>query len=141
MVVADDHELMLSSIRLLLEDEQGVEVVGAARSLDAAVESATRLRPDVLVLGVPLRDGSRTGAIEALAGRVGASRIVLASMQSDPALAERALSAGAVGYVRKDRADLELPQAVRAAYAGRTFVSPTMQESVSRRGHRFSAVS
>lgn len=133
VVLADDHELMRSSMRQLLEGEDDIEVVGEARALVEAGESLEHLHPDVLILAIPMPGGSRTEAVDALHGRAAATRIVLATMESDPAVAERALAAGAIGYVCKDRADVELPRAIRAAHRGERFISSSVVDRLDAR--------
>jgi two-component system response regulator NreC len=126
VVLADDHALMLHTMRQLLDGEAGIEVVGQAQGLESTIEVALRMCPDVLVLAVSMPGGSRIGAIEALRGRVSPMGVVLATMERDPSFAERALASGAAGYVLKDHADAELPQAIRAVASGAGYVSPVV---------------
>jgi DNA-binding NarL/FixJ family response regulator len=85
--------------------------------------------PDVLVLDGRMPDGSSFDAVAALREQVPGTRVVLIAMEDTPAVAERALRTGASGYVVKERAAEDLPDAVRAAAEGREFVS----EPVARR--------
>ena len=122
VVLADDHVLMRRSLRGVLDAEEHVDVVGEADDL-VSVEIEVRARqPHVLALDLGMCDGP-TGidVIGALGERV---KIVGLAMRDDPAFAQRALMAGAVGFVPKELADAELGQAVRAAARGERFLSP-----------------
>jgi two-component system response regulator NreC len=78
----------------------------------------------VLVLDLRMGGGSSIEAIRSLSERVPATKIVVLTMEDNPVFAQRALAAGALGFVAKDLADSELPQAVRAASRGEEYVSP-----------------
>lgn len=108
----------------LLRDEIDCEVVGEADELEFAIHLVNLHHPDVLVLALSLADGSRIAAITTVRRRAPELGIVYATMEAHPAFAESALDAGALGYVLKDRADVELPPAVHAAAHGSRYVSP-----------------
>jgi len=124
VVVADDHDLVRSSIRRLLEGEQDVEVIAETGDLAGAVHHVQAHRPSVLVLDLMLPDGSSLQAIGPLRERVPATRIVVMTMENSPAFAQSVLAAGAIGFVSKELADDELVRAVRAAALDERYVSP-----------------
>jgi two-component system response regulator NreC len=124
VVLADDHELMRRSLRLLLEGEAGVEVVAEANDIPAVARHVQGHQPRVLVLDLNMPGGSSTEAIGRLGERSPETHIVVMTMEENPVFAQRAFAAGAVGFVAKDLADAELPQAIRAAALGQQFVSP-----------------
>jgi two-component system response regulator NreC len=124
VVLADDHVPMRRSLRLLLDGEEGLEVVAEADDNASAGRHVRLHQPHVLVLDVGLRDGSSIEAIRTLSDRAPQTRIVVLTMEDNPIFAQRALTAGAVAFVTKDLADAELPQAVRAAALGEEYVSP-----------------
>jgi two-component system response regulator NreC len=124
VVLADDHVPMRRSLRLLLDGEEDLEVVAEADDHASAARHVHGHRPQVLVLDLGLRDGSSIEAIRTLSERVPQTKIVVLTMEDNPIFAQRALTAGASGYVAKDLADSELPQAVRAAAMGEEWVSP-----------------
>ena len=115
---------MRRSLRLLLDAEDGLEVVAEADDHASATRHVHGHRPQVLVLDMGLRDGSSIEAIRTLSEQVPQTRIVVLTMEENPVFAQRALTAGASGYVAKDLADAELPQAIRAAAQGEEWVSP-----------------
>jgi len=115
---------MRRSLRLLLDAEDGLEVVAEADDHASATRHVHGHRPQVLVLDMGLRDGSSIEAIRTLSEQVPQTKIVVLTMEENPVFAQRALTAGASGYVAKDLADAELPQAIRAAAQGEEWVSP-----------------
>jgi two-component system response regulator NreC len=123
VVLADDHASMRRSLRLLLENEEGVEVIAEAGDLSSVVRHVHGHQPHVLVLDLGMSNGSSIETIGRLRERVRDTQIVVLTMDEDPVLAQRALSAGAVGFVLKDRADTELPEAVRAAARREEYIS------------------
>lgn len=126
IVVADDHEIVRAGLRMLLDAEAGLTVVGEAGDIAAAERSAATLRPTVLVLDVHMPEGSSIAAIPRIRRQAPGTRIVMLTMHNDPELAREALQAGATGYVLKEAAREELIQAVRLAAAGRTYLNPEL---------------
>ena len=124
VVLADDHQGMRRSLRLLLDREDGVEVIAEAADLATVVRHVHGHTPHVLVLDLSLPNGSSIETIRRLRAQVPQTEIVVLTMEQSPLFAQQALDAGAVGFVLKDRADSELAPAVRDAAAGGEFVSP-----------------
>jgi two-component system response regulator NreC len=124
VVLADDHAFMRRSLRLLLDDEEGLDVIAEANDLTAVTRHVRAHEPHVLVLDLNMPDGSSIEAIGRLREQAPDTQIVVMTMSENPVFAQRAFAAGAVGFVGKDLADGELPQAVRAAARGEEFVSP-----------------
>ncbi len=131
VVVADDHALMRRSLRALLEREREIHVAGEADELAAALERVRELHPDVLVLDLRLRDGSSMQAIGELREHAPDTRVVVVTAEDNPLFAEHALAAGALAFVRKEHADVELPAAVRAAVRGERYVSPHVEAKLA----------
>jgi two-component system response regulator NreC len=123
VVLADDHAHLRRSLRLLLEGELGLDVIAEAADIEAVARHVHGQLPDVLVFDLGMPDGLSLQTIRRLRERVPDTQIVVLTMQDDPAFAYRALQAGAIGYVLKEMADVDLPQAVRAAAGGQGFVS------------------
>jgi two-component system response regulator NreC len=127
IVLADDHEMVRTGLRHVLDAHEDLTVVAEAGSLDEAVAAAARHRPAVLVLDLAMPGhgpGATLDALPDVARRVAPARVVILTMQDDPAFARRALRTGAIGYVLKEAAPTELVEAVRRAAAGRPFLSP-----------------
>jgi len=124
VVLADDHALMRRSLRLLLEGECGVEVVAEAGDHPSTIRHVHGHQPDVLVLDLRMNNGSGIEAVRSFSERAPGTKTVVLTMEDDPVFAQRVLTAGALGFVAKDLADVELVRAVRAAARGEEYVSP-----------------
>jgi two-component system response regulator NreC len=123
LVLVDDHAVVRSGLRMLLEAEDDFVVVAEAGEIEAARRKVLAHKPDVLVLDLNMPGPPSLPAIPDLAA---ATAVVVLTMQNDPAFAREAFQAGARGYVLKEAADAELVEAVRAAAAGRTYLNPSM---------------
>src|SRR5690242_4079017 len=123
IVLADDHAVVRSGLRLLLDAEDGLEVVAEAGDVDGARRMVAAHRADVLVLDLNMPGSPSLPAIPDLAAT---TAVVVLTMQNDPAFARQALQGGARGYVLKEAADAELVEAVRAAAAGGTYLNPQL---------------
>jgi two-component system, NarL family, response regulator NreC len=126
IVLADDHRVVRSGLRMLLDAEDGFEVVAEAGDVDSTQHKVLGYRPRVLVLDLNMGDESSLPAIPGMLKASPETQIVVLTMQNDPAFAREALRSGAVGYVLKEAADAELVQAVRYAAEGRTYLNPEL---------------
>ncbi len=124
VMLVDDHVLVRAGIGRLLQDEPDLQVVGEAGDPDEAMRLCRRLSPDVCVLDMTL--GTRSGLEIIGELRDLGTRVVILSMQDEPAYARVALEAGALGYVVKDAAETELVEAIRLALADRLYVHPSL---------------
>jgi two-component system, NarL family, response regulator NreC len=131
IVIADDHSVVRRGLRQLLENEAGLEVVAEAEDVDSARRYVRGHKPDVLVLDLNMPGGSTLDAIPAIRAEAPDTRIVILTMQNEPAYAREALGAGVLGYVLKDAADTELVEAVRRAAAGDTYLNPRLGARVA----------
>jgi two-component system response regulator NreC len=126
IILADDHAVMRRGLRLVLEQQEGFEVVGEASDGRAAVDLAERTRPDIAVLDITMPNLNGIEAARQInAKQIGVSTIVL-SMHADESFVLRALKAGARGYLLKESAESDLINAVRLVSEGKAFFSPTV---------------
>jgi two-component system response regulator NreC len=127
VIVADDHPVVRSGLRLLLDAEDDIEVVAEAGDIDATLRAVLGHKPDVLVLDLSM-PGTLTSleALPSVRERWPETATVILTMQRDPEYARRSLRAGALGYVLKDGADAELVEAVRRAADGDTYLNPSL---------------
>ena len=126
IVLADDHAVVRSALRLLLEAEQDLEVVAEAGDIESTVRYVRGHKPDVLVLDLNMPTGRSLGAVpEMLEASPGTSVVVL-TMETDPSYAREAIQTGVLGYVLKEAVDEELVSAVRLASAGKTYLQPEL---------------
>ena len=123
VIVADDHAAVRRNLRHLLDGEEGLDVIAEAADLSTVMHHVPAHVPHVLVLDLPMPNGSSADAIRRLRAQVPDTEIVVLTMEESPAFAQQALDAGAIGFVLKDKADTELPVAVRRAARGEEFVS------------------
>jgi two-component system, NarL family, response regulator NreC len=126
IVVADDHAVVRTGLRMLLDAESGLEVVAEAGDLPAAVRSVRGHNPRVLVLDLNMAGESSLAAIPSVIEISPGTAVVVLTMQNDPAYAREALQAGALAYVLKEAADDELVEAVRMAAEGKTYLNPQL---------------
>jgi two-component system, NarL family, response regulator NreC len=126
IVLADDHLVVRSGLRMLLEAEEGFEVVAEAGDVAEALRRVSAYHPSVLILDLNMPGGSSLAAIPGIKESAPGTQIVVLTMQSDPAFAREALRSGAIGYVLKEAADAELVRAVRLAAEGRTYLNPEL---------------
>jgi two-component system response regulator NreC len=126
IVIADDHPVVRTGLRMLLDAESGLDVVAEAGDVPAAVRSVRGHKPRVLVLDLNMPGESSLGAIPSIREISPTTGIVVLTMQNEPAFAREALQAGALAYVLKEAADDELVRAVRMAAAGRTYLNPEL---------------
>lgn len=122
IVVADDHTLFRSGLKLLLQAFDDIEVVGEVADTPELFPTVDRLRPDVLVLDLTMPGGTSIPLIDKLRIRVPEMRILVLTMHDDPTLVRAALAGGASGYVVKAAADTDLVAAIRAVVQGQVFV-------------------
>jgi two-component system response regulator NreC len=126
IVLADDHAVVRSGLRMLLEAEGDFEVVAEAGDVGSAQRYVLGHKPTVLVLDLSMPGGSSLEAIPAVGESSPETAVVVLTMQEDPAFAHEALRAGARGYVLKRAAGTELVQAIRAAAGGGTWLNPEL---------------
>src|SRR5436305_1983388 len=126
VVIADDHSVVRRGLRQLLEAEGDFEVVAEASDIAGARRYVRGHHPDVLVLDLNMPEGSSLKAVPDIRAESPGTRIVVLTMQDEPAYAREALSAGVLGYVLKDAADGELVEAVRRAAVDEPYLNPRL---------------
>ena len=126
IVLADDHVVVRSGLRMLLDSDSGFEVVAEASNIEDARRYVRGHHPRVLVLDLNMPGGSSLEAIPILRQESPETQIVVLTMQQEPAFAREALAGGALGYVLKEAADEELVEAVRRAAAGESYLNPRL---------------
>ena len=125
-MLADDHTVVRSALRLLLDAENDLSVVAEAGNAEEATRYCLGHKPTVLVLDLNMPGEPGLQAIPKIREASPTTEIVVLTMQDDPAFAREALQAGARGYVLKHSAGTELVQAIRAAAGGGTWLNPDL---------------
>jgi two-component system response regulator NreC len=126
VVLVDDHAVVRSGLRLLLDGQKDIEVVGEAGNAQDAVFRARALKPDVILLDVVMPGESGIDVLPTLLKESPDTRVLVLSMQDDPSYVREAFAAGASGYVLKEAADEEVVSAVREIAGGGSYVHPAL---------------
>jgi two-component system response regulator NreC len=132
LLVVDDHAVVRSGLKMLLENERDVEIIGEASSAAEAMEAALRLRPDVILMDIGLPDLSGIEATAEIKRRAADVAIVALTIHEDEEYFFKMLEAGASGYVPKRAAPEELLTAIRAAASGQVYLYPSLAKLLVR---------
>jgi len=128
ILLADDHTVMRNGLRLLLERQPNLQVVGEASDGREAVEMAAQAKPDVAVIDVAMPHLNGVEAARQIAARSPQTAIAILSMHSDESYVIRSLKAGARAYLLKDSAEADLIAAIHAITQGKSFFSPAVRK-------------
>jgi two-component system response regulator NreC len=130
VLLADDHPIMRAGIRLMLENESDIEIVGEADNGLKAVDMAKALRPDVIIMDISMPDLDGFEATRRITQSCPECRILVLTMYDSEEHFFEILKAGAVGYVPKKAAPTDLIAALRSVHAGGVFIYPTVARSL-----------
>jgi len=128
ILIVDDHPLLRVGLRSLLEGEADLEVCGEAGKISDALDLAATTDPDLAIVDLTLADGNGLELVKRLAARHDSLRILVCSMHDESLFAQRALNAGAMGYINKQEATRHIIDAVRKLLDGKVWLSKTMTE-------------
>ncbi|MEP6716078.1 MAG: response regulator transcription factor [Terriglobia bacterium] len=131
IALADDHTVIRSGLRALLERQSNFEVVGEAADGHQAVELAGKLQPDVMVVDIAMPRLNGLDAAQQITTKFPRVAVVVLSMHSDEGYIARALKAGARGYLLKDSAEADLITAIEAVHEGKAFFSPVISKMLA----------
>jgi two-component system, NarL family, response regulator NreC len=126
VVLVDDHAVVRSGLRLLLERQDDIEVVGEAGNAKDAIFRARAFKPDVILLDVVMPGESGIDVLPKLLKESPETKVLVLSMQDDPSYVREAFGAGASGYVLKEAVDEEVVSAVREIADGGRYVHPAL---------------
>jgi len=130
VLIADDHSIVRAGVRSLLEGHAEFEVVGEAGSGWEAIELATRLQPDVVLMDIAMGDLSGLEATQEIKERSPNVNVLALTMYDREEFFFAMLKAGALGYVLKESEPEELLAAIRAVHQGEAFLSPSVTRAV-----------
>jgi two-component system response regulator NreC len=130
ILLAEDHKVMREGLRMVVNREANMEVVGEADNGLAAIALSQELRPDVVVMDVSMPDLNGLKATEALKKTLPDTKVLILTRHSDSSYVQQLLRSGASGYVLKQSASEELVRAIRCVAAGQTYLDPAITEHV-----------
>jgi DNA-binding NarL/FixJ family response regulator len=136
VLLVDDHILVRRGFRRLLEDDPAIVVVGEASNADEAVRISAERAPNVVLMDYALPGVNGIAAMRDILAATPSAAVLILSMHSEAALVQRAIEAGARGYLLKSAIDLDLPEAVRRAAAGERVLDPKLASAATRRVER-----
>jgi two-component system response regulator NreC len=126
VMIADDHAILRSGLRLLVNAQADMEVVSEAPDGEQAVQAARETLPDVALMDLTMPKIAGMEALQEIVRNCPETRVLVLTMHDDPAYLRSVLTAGASGYVLKRSVDAELLAAIRAVHRGGTFVDPSL---------------
>lgn len=135
VLLADDHAIVREGLRALLEIEPDIEVVGEADTGRQAVQRVQRLLPEVVVIDIAMPQLNGLEATRQILKAVPATRVLILSAHRDDEYVDEAIRIGAAGYLIKQTSAHVLPEAIRKAHDGQTFLDPSISKRLGERGY------
>jgi two-component system response regulator NreC len=126
VLLVDDHSVVRTGLRLLLDSQDDIETVGEAGDMRTAVFETRTLKPDVILMDMVMPGGSGIEATTAVLKEHPDAKVLVLSMQDDPSYVREAFAVGASGYVLKEAADAEVVAAIREVATGGRYVHPAL---------------
>ena len=133
VLIVDDHPAVREALAIRIAAQPDLEVCGEAADVNEALRLAAAADPDVAVIDIALKDGNGLDLIRRLRARNDRFRTIVWSMYSEDLYAERALRAGAMGYINKEQATGKIIEAIRQVLDDKIYLSPAMTEKLLRR--------
>lgn len=127
VLLADDHTILRAGLRMMLNAQPDIEVVGEASDGRQAVAEAQALHPDVVLMDITMPDMNGIEATRQVKRTLDSTRVLILTMHENEEYLFQVLRAGASGYILKEAADTELISAIRVVYSGRFYMSPSAQ--------------
>jgi len=130
VLLADDHTIVRRGVRMLIDSQADMEVVGEASNGREAIEQARRLQPDIVVMDVSMPELNGIEGTRQICDELHNTRVLALSMHKDAVYVREILRAGARGYLLKDSEDEDLLKAIRLVSRGEAFLSPAISDAV-----------
>jgi DNA-binding NarL/FixJ family response regulator len=130
VLLADDHRVITDGLRALIDSQAGMHVVGLAATGIEAIRRTLETTPDIVVMDQAMPEMNGTEAAQMIRERREKTRVIILSMHSNIEHVQRALRAGASGYVLKSSAGEELVEAIRKVHAGRRYLSAPLADEL-----------
>jgi two-component system, NarL family, response regulator NreC len=126
VLIADDHAILRSGLRMLIASQPDMTVVGEAQDGDETIQMAKETAPGIVILDITMPKRGGLHAINEILKQNQNTRVLLLTMHEELAYVRTALAAGATGYVLKKSVDADLLSAIRAVHKGRTYIDPEL---------------
>jgi DNA-binding NarL/FixJ family response regulator len=133
VLLVDDHEILRVALKGLLENDADLEVCGEAADAEEAYRQIVEERPDIVIVDVALKSGNGIDLVKRIKAKDPSIRLLVLSMYDSRLFAERALRAGASGYVNKQQPSEDIVEAVRVVLSGEIYLSESMTREILRR--------
>ena len=133
ILIVDDHPVVRSGLRMLIDDEPDLFVCGEAGDADEAIRVLDAQKPDLVIVDLSLKGSSGLELIKRIKSRESGSKMLVSSMFDESLYAERVLNAGALGYVSKQEAMEKVIEAIRCVLSGRVYLSAAMSDRMLHR--------
>jgi DNA-binding NarL/FixJ family response regulator len=133
ILIVDDHPVVRKGLAALIGDEHDLVVCGEAEGEEDALQLVERLQPDLAVVDLTLKTGHGVELIKRIRALGAPTKILVSSMHDEGLFAERAIRAGAMGYINKQEAPERIIHAIRHILGGKHYLSPPMHERILRR--------
>lgn len=130
VLLADDHTILRRGVRMLVDAQLDMEVVGEAKTGREAIDEARRLKPDIVVMDVSMPELNGIEGTRQICDELTQTKVLALSMHKDSVYVREILRAGARGYLLKDSEDDDLLKAIRAVARGEAFLSPAISDAV-----------
>lgn len=130
ILLADDHKILRKGVRMLIDSQEDMEVVGEARTGREAIEEARKLAPDIVVMDVSMPELNGIESTRQICDELTHTKVLALSMHKDSVYVREILRAGARGYLVKDSEDDDLLKAIRSVHRGEAFLSPAISDAV-----------
>jgi two-component system response regulator NreC len=127
VLLADDHTILRAGLKIMLNIQPDIEVIGEASDGKQAIAEAQRLAPDVILMDITMPECNGIEATRQVKRLLPETRVLVLTMHENEEYLFQVLRAGASGYILKEAADTELISAIRSVYAGRFYLSPSAQ--------------
>ncbi len=131
VLIVDDHAILRAGVRMLVNAQSDMAVVGEAPDGDEAIRMSEQMQPDVVLLDLSMANAGGLQAIPSIRRRCPQTRVLVLSMHQDAACIRAAFDAGGAGYVLKKAADIELLTAIRAVANGKRYLCTLCRELLS----------
>ena len=132
VLIADDHAILRSGLRMLIDAQPDMSVIAEASTGEEAIQTAQTTKPDVVILDITMPERGGLHAIAEILKHNDSVHILLLTMHEEPAYLRTALAAGASGYVLKKSVDADLLSAIRSVHKGHTYVDPELATDLFR---------